>query len=111
VRQLRNTGRRPGKSWWAVEVGTPEQFDLAMSNLAAVHNRVDYVLTHSPSSQAYSYFGYSARTHPWGDKHMDFLDWIEGNVEFDKWYFGHLHEDFHFDVKHHGLYTGFTELL
>jgi hypothetical protein len=71
-------------------------------------NKIDYVLTHTGGTQIYSHFGFNAKNDPWQKPLMEFLDWLEVNINFKKWYFGHMHEDFVYDDKHLGLYNYVT---
>jgi predicted phosphodiesterase len=102
--------RCPGRSWWAAEVPTPEEIAEAKANLARVGNKVDYVLTHTGSSRMYRHFGYRVNEHPWDKNLIAFFDWIEENIRFKHWYFGHLHQDFIYDAKHIGFYDAIKEL-
>jgi hypothetical protein len=102
--------RRPGRSWWAAEVPTPEELETAKENLARVGNKVDYILTHTASSRIYRYLGFRPNEHPWDKALIAFFDWTEENIAFKRWYFGHMHRDFVYDEKHTGLYDGFKEL-
>jgi len=102
--------RVPGRSWWAAEVPTTDEIAEAKANLAAHGNKVDYILTHTPSSRVYRHFGFEPKGQPWQSDLIDLFDWIEENIEFRHWYFGHLHEDFSYDAKHSGLYDTVREL-
>jgi DNA repair exonuclease SbcCD nuclease subunit len=103
--------RVPGKSWWAGEIPSPDEIAEAKANLAAHGNKVDYILTHTPSSRVHRHFGFDPRERPWGEPLIAFLDWLEDNVEFEHWWFGHLHHDFYYDSRHIGLYDGIREVL
>ncbi|MDR1765378.1 MAG: metallophosphatase [Lachnospiraceae bacterium] len=100
--------RQPGRSWWAGEIPDPEEIRRAKENLTAHGNRVDYVLTHTSPSMVYRHLGYNPLEHPWGKPLLEFLDWVEENVEFKAWYFGHHHQDFTFDDRHYCLYDSFV---
>jgi hypothetical protein len=103
--------REPGRSWWVEEIPSPSEIAEAKANLAAHGNKVDYVLTHTPSSRVLRYFGYDPNARPWGAPLIGFLDWLEDNVRFEHWWFGHLHCDAYYDLKHVGLYDGIREVL
>ncbi|MDR0906007.1 MAG: metallophosphoesterase [Oscillospiraceae bacterium] len=103
-RHLNRDCRIPGRSWWAAEVPNPDEIAEAKANLAAVGNRVDFVLTHTVSSRIYRHLGFSPTEKPWNTGLIEFFDWIEDNVEFEHWWFGHLHQDFVYDKRHTGFY-------
>lgn len=87
--------RTENKSWWPQEIPSEEEFENAKMNLAKHNYEVDYILTHSCSSKtlpivaAFAGFKY----HIIYDKVNEYLDWIEKNVSFKHWYFGHYHID------------------
>jgi predicted phosphodiesterase len=102
--------RTPGRSWWTAEVPTVDEIAEAKVNLARVGNKVDYILTHTGTSRMYRHLGYTPNERPWDKGLIEFLDWIEENVEYKHWWFGHLHQDFVYDEKHIGFYDAIREV-
>jgi hypothetical protein len=102
--------RVPGKSWWAAEVPTPEELAEAKANLARFGNKVDYVLTHTGSSRVHRHLGFTPNGHPWDRNLITFFDWLEENVEFSHWWFGHFHRDFVYDEKHTGFFDAIKDI-
>ena len=78
------------KTWWEEEMPSAEEMTLGLDNLAAVGNRVDFILTHEPSARARGYLAGK------GDR-LDgvniFLNRVEEIVAYKRWYFGSLHMD------------------
>lgn len=80
--------RKAGESWWPEEMPTPEEMIHARENLAAHGNRVDYILTHTPTPKCRARLD---RTAP--DGVSLFLGTLEDTVTFRHWYFGRMHRD------------------
>jgi len=75
-------------SWWADENITDNDINNAIENLKNRNNKVDYVLSHcAPSKIVMKMFGYVS------DNDTDKLEKINNFIVFEKWYFGHYHED------------------
>ncbi|MDR1801079.1 MAG: metallophosphoesterase [Lachnospiraceae bacterium] len=101
--------RVPGKSWWKEEIPSPDEIASGKANLAALDNKVDYILTHTASSRVYHHLGFNPNSNPWSKPLIEFFDWLEENVLFEHWWFGHLHMDFNYDAKHIGFYQEIRE--
>jgi len=106
----RSGGRVPGKSWWAAEIPTQEELSEAKANLAKANNKVDYILTHTAPTQILASRGLNPNESPQASEMMSFFEWLEQNVEFNNWWFGHLHEDFYYDMRHIGFYEQIREM-
>lgn len=79
-------------SWWNEENITNADMAEADKNLNRVGNKVDYVLTHTcPKTIADRMHDNSHFT--FDDSNTRLLEDIFQTIEFDKWYFGHMHED------------------
>ena len=98
--------RTEGLSWWKQELPSYEETNFAISNLEQVGKCVDYIITHSCSNESFEEiskhfdFGYKRDV----EKSLkDFLSWIEHNITFKHWYFGHYHDDISFH-KHDMCY-------
>jgi predicted phosphodiesterase len=104
-------GRLPGKSWWYNEVPSPAEMSEAEANLAKIGNKVDYILSHTGSTRIHQHLGFNCNNPPWQAELMEFFDRLEENIEFDHWWFGHLHKDFVYDERHIGFYDSIRELI
>jgi Icc-related predicted phosphoesterase len=91
-------------SWWEEEVPTYKDFYLMQENCKKVDNKVDLIVSHTcPTNIVDKILGlfkddyYKARI---SDPTCKMLDWIQENVQFDKWYFGHFHDDIELENKY-----------
>ena len=82
-------------SWWSEEMPTTEEINEGIDNLEKNNWEVDYVITHCCSGNtlkivsAYGGFEYDYEL----DALNKYFDYIEGNLKFKHWYFGHYHLD------------------
>lgn len=76
-------------SWWKDELPNRIDFFAGDANLQNAHYKVDYILSHSPSTTELILMGgkglYEA------DRLTDYLDKVMAEVEFKRHYFGHMH--------------------
>ena len=79
-----------GQSWWERELPSKEEMEEGIQNLARHNNHVDYVITHCPYSSLLIQMG-SGLYH--ADYLTDYLQNIKQSVDFECWYFGHMHVD------------------
>lgn len=81
-----------------------EEMTDGLKRLAACGQKVDYVVTHMPSGKAGGYAGLRGGTPTrLGGLHM-YLNLIEENVEFRRWFFGSLHIDKPLTSRHFALF-------
>lgn len=98
--------RKEGVSWWPEEMPTLEEMNIGISNLEKVQYCVDYIITHCCSSTILrNAFPYSET-----DSLTQFFKFIEDNVQFKHWFFGHYHKDISIDGKHTCLYQNIVEI-
>ena len=78
--------------WFAQEMPSGEEYHRATASLQAHNMTVDYILTHTaPDLIIYQVLNRPPDPH---EAELDgYLHWVYDNVRFQKWYFGHLHED------------------
>ncbi len=80
--------RTPHISWWPQEDITKHDIDNAKWNLSKHNNKVDLVLTHCCDTFTVTkYFHFSK------DKNTDMLNFIDENISYRYWLFGHYHFD------------------
>lgn len=97
--------RTPYVSWWPEEEITYHDIDNALSNLAKVNNKVDYVITHCCDSHTViKAFGFRR------DTCTDQLTFIDKVVKYKRWFFGHYHFDREISKKKTSLYQEIIEL-
>lgn len=80
--------RKDGVSWWKDEEITNEDVNNALNNLKKFNNTVDCVLTHCVDSYTIKNF-----TSYKPDNSTDMLIFIDEEVTYKFWFYGHYHED------------------
>lgn len=92
--------RVEGKSWWAEEVPSDEEFNEALDNLGKHNWTVDYVITHcAPDSILEKLYSIKRP-----DKVTNFLEVVRQQLSFKKWFFGHYHDNLLIEDKFQLLY-------
>lgn len=81
--------RIKNSSWWEQELPTKEEMAEGRINLEANNNKVDYILSHSPSTSELYLMGGKGLYEP--DILTNYLDDIKAAVEYKRHYFGHMH--------------------
>lgn len=77
-------------SWWKQELPSQEEMDFGLKTLAKHDNMVDFIISHCCPQQVASLVS-CGQFKP--DVLTEYFDDIAINVDFSKWYFGHLHDD------------------
>ena len=94
------------ESWWKEELPSIEECNEGLRNLELHGNKVDYIITHSPSvSEQFMYY-HSNET----DDLMIYLENILNKVKFKRHFFGHLHMDRRLEDRSQCLYTNFSRV-
>ena len=89
-------------SWWERELPNAKEMQEGKNNLSPHDNKVDYIITHCPDSGLLKQMGSGLYK---TDILSDYLLWIKLNIEYDRWFFGHMHVDDNFlHEKCIGLY-------
>jgi len=90
-------------SWWSQELPNYSEIDLAIDVLKLHEKKIDFILTHVCSEYAFNElmkltdFSYKKDV----DRTLrSFFTWIENNIDYKQWHFGHYHNDFQIDNKH-----------
>ena len=100
--------RRNRVSWWEEEMPSTTEYMRAVKNLVDNDSSVDYVLTHTCSNKMFNKLSSVAdfTFKDDGEKAIrDFFDWVEDNIYFKEWHFGHFHFDYAIDNKHFVWYN------
>lgn len=82
--------RIKGISWWEQELPTQGEMDNGIKNIERVGNKVDYVITHSPSASVIALLGHGLYKQ---DVLTRYLEDIRSKVEYKKHFCGHMHVD------------------
>ncbi len=80
-----------GQSWWEQEMPSREEMDDGIANLDRVGWKVDYVFTHDCSRSSKSALNFVK--HGDMDELNDYLEEIQGRLTYDRWFFGHHHDN------------------
>ena len=88
-------------SWWEQEMPTGEEMNRAIDTLDANGWEVDYVITHcAPKSVQQKICSWYEN-----DPLVSFLERINTDLKFKRWYFGHYHIDRSFGNQFEALYN------
>lgn len=82
--------RIKGLSWWTQELPTEKEMHNGINNLAAHGNKIDFLLTHSPSASVTALMGHGMYKQ---DILTKYLEEIRCNTEYTRWFFGHMHKN------------------
>lgn len=77
-------------SWSERELPTEEEMLYGVNKLKGVNCEVDYIITHETSATYKHKIWRNCTTNPMND----YLESLQSEVRFDKWFFGNLHIDF-----------------
>ena len=89
ARSIDKIHRKEGVSWWSQELPSKEEIEYAIDNLEKVKFKVDYVITHTTSQNTMREEFYFKED----ELINNFFNFLEEELGFKKWYFGHFHED------------------
>lgn len=82
--------RIKGLSWWEEELPNVQEMQNGIENLAKHNNKVDYIVTHSPSASMLALLGNGIYEQ---DRLSKYLEDIRVETEYKKWFCGHMHDD------------------
>lgn len=99
--------RKEGKSWWKQEIPSKEEFDEALDNLDKNNWSVDYVLTHTTSTNNMEQLCYIKENNSLNS----FFNILESELKYKHWYFGHFHDDININKKHTLVYKRIIKLI
>lgn len=89
--------RRLGKSYWEEEIPVHSEYDEATRNLKQHNNQVDMIITHTAPQEILQRLGFFYDESYAGEKKDNeltgYLGWMMYEVDYQKWFFGHLHID------------------
>ncbi len=76
-------------SWWEQELPTEEELEEGRRNLENHDYKVDFVITHCHSSSIQQQVGSNHRA----DILTDYFEELHQKLEYERWYFGHYHQE------------------
>ena len=77
-------------SWWKEELPSETEMDEGRENLLKYDNTVDFIVSHCASSSTAALLGQGLYK---PDMLTDYFEEIRQNVKFQKWFFGHYHDN------------------
>ena len=113
ARKLESQGkymyRIKGLSWWEQELPSQKEMDNGLINLQKENNKVDYIITHSPSTSELYLMGGKGLYQ--SDILTNYLEEIRVNTEYKRHFFGHMHWDKAINDKDVCLYEQIIRIL
>lgn len=88
-----------GVSWWDEEMPSQEEMERGRQNLQAFEGKIDYVFSHDAPASDKIYLGYSEI-----DDLNRYLESLKDEMTYDKWFYGHLHDNRRVYENHYLLY-------
>lgn len=101
--------RVKGLSWWEQELPTESEMQHGLDVLEENQNKVDYILSHSPSTSELYLMG--AQDAYQSDILTDYLDDIKAKTEYKRHLFGHMHVDYVLNDRDVCLYEQIVRIL
>lgn len=95
-------------SWWEEEMPNQEEMQRGLENLEKHNFEVDYVISHSAPQEVVSIFSHGCYK---PDELTTYLNTIAQQLKFDKWYFGHYHNNERVMSKFIMLYEDIERVL
>lgn len=78
-------------SYWDAEMPDDEEFKEASATVFSNNKQFDYIITHTAPKEIIMRLGYYPDPHDW--ELTGYLEWIMYECRFERWFFGHFHED------------------
>jgi len=100
-----NSYRILNETWWELELPTNEEIELGRKTLSKV-NHVNYILTHCPPNSVFKKLDFTEKENAL----TIFLDEVERDIDYDVWFFGHLHDNRKINNKMIMLYEQIVKL-
>lgn len=105
--------RQEGVSWWKEEEPTPEEMEYARQQLKQHECEIQYIITHEAPRFVRKYIAKKKSMEPQYPLPEELEQWyfeMEKMIQFQKWYFGHMHVDQMITEKLQGVYHQFITL-
>ena len=96
-------------SWWERELPSKNEMEMGLDNLKKENNKVDYIITHSPSTSELYLMGGKGLYQ--SDILTNYLEEIKANTEYKQHFFGHMHWDKAINDKDVCLYEQIIRIL
>lgn len=80
------------KIWFEQELPTAQEYRRAIASLEEHNHQVDYIITHTAPKTVIPRL-IAAYPDPHDQELTGFLDWVEHEVSYKRWFLGHFHMD------------------
>lgn len=101
--------RIKGLSWWSEEIPSDIELGNGLKNLEKHNYKVDYILSHSPSTSQLYLLGGKGLYEP--DKLSNYLEEIRVKTEYRRHFMGHMHVDKAINDKDIVLYEQIVRIV
>ena len=101
--------RIKGLTWWEEELPNEEEMKNGLDNLKKENNKVDYIITHSPSTSELYLMGGKGLYQ--SDILTNYLEEIKANTEYKRHFFAHMHVNKALNDKDICLYEQIIRIL
>ncbi|GAA0134934.1 hypothetical protein YSY43_17740 [Paenibacillus sp. YSY-4.3] len=102
--------RRENFNWWAREMPSNEEYSEGLKNLDKHNWEVDIVITHTCPSSTVRFLNKALDNSSEVDELNNYLESIKERLTYQKWYFGHFHNDLKLPEKQRLIYNSIEEL-
>ena len=93
--------RREAETWWPQENPAPEEIDLAIRNLQANGNVVDYIITHEPPFSIKDFLQLDTERK---NEMTAYFDIVKSTCRFKSWFFGKYHINKTISQQYHAVF-------
>lgn len=97
--------RKEGKSWWRLEMPTPEEYEEGLLNLSKNDWNVDYIITHTAPSSILDIINEKFNRDRVKTEINDYFEELKTKVKFRRWFSGHDHLDEIINERHAVIYN------
>lgn len=101
--------RFENNTWFREEIPSPAQLREGIENLDKNGGKVDIIITHEPPAKIKSFLTLKDKDPVRITAFNQYLEQINDNAEFSKWYFGSMHRDKYISSSHTALFTHIVE--
>lgn len=93
-------------SWWKEELPSKEEMEEGRKNLARYDNKIDIILSHDCPVSIQQSIGAGLFV---PDELSSYFEELKESLSYDKWFFGHYHDNRTIDNKHVLLYENIVQ--
>ena len=101
--------RVKGLTWWEQELPNEEEMNNGLDNLKKENNKIDYIITHSPSTSELYLMGGKGLYQ--SDILTNYLEEVKANTEYKRHFFAHMHVNKAINDKDICLYEQIIRIL